>query len=129
MEMFVVHESRYSFEDTVLVLSDRVLDVGWRISAILDLQDTLLRNDIEILPITVFELCNPAYAAPMLTHDELRMYSPMMPCRISVYQTSDGKVCISRLNSGALAIQVGGMTKEIMTKAFDDIEEVIKGVI
>lgn len=52
-------------------------------------------------------------------------FNETMPCRISVYKTSDGKTRISRMDSGKMAAQIGGVVNEVMQKAFTDIENVL----
>ncbi|MDU1889585.1 MAG: DUF302 domain-containing protein [Dysgonomonas sp.] len=125
-QIFLENESRFSYEETVTLLSDRILNVGWKISAIHDLQATLKKNGKEVLPIKIFELCNPVYSGQLLEIDSLRVYSPMMPCRLSVYEKEDGKAYIARMNSGIMASMVGGITEEVMTNAFVDIEKVLE---
>ena len=49
--------------------------------------------------------------------------------RISVYDTNEGKVYISRMNSGALAAQAGGITEKVMTLAFSDIEQILEPLV
>ena len=124
--MFLENESRFSYEETVTLLSDRILNVSWKISAIHDLQATLKKNGKEVLPIKIFELCNPVYSGQLLEIDSLRVYSPMMPCRLSVYEKENGKAYIARMNSVIMASMVGGITEEVMTNAFVDIEKVLE---
>lgn len=54
-----------------------------------------------------------------------RLYSSLLPCRISIYQTSDGITRISRMNSVAMAAQIGGLVEEVMSEAFAEIEKAI----
>lgn len=128
-EMFLANESNYSFDETVLMLSDKILAAGWRISAIHDLQATLMKNGKDVLPVKIFELCNPSYSGQLLEEDSLRVYSPIMPCRISVYEVEGNRVYISRMNSAAMASQIGGKVEEVMSKAFKDMEIVLKALI
>jgi len=125
-EMFLSDESNYSFDETVLMLSDRILAAGWKISAIHDLQATLMKNGKDVLPVKIFELCNPLYSGELLEEDALRVYSPMVPCRISVYEVKGGKVFISRMNSAAMASGIGGKVEEVMSKAFREMEAVVR---
>jgi uncharacterized protein (DUF302 family) len=52
-----------------------------------------------------------------------------MPCRISVYEKSDGKVYISRLNGALLAHSFGGIIEEVMSQANNEMEEMINSLI
>ncbi|MDL2281803.1 DUF302 domain-containing protein [Parabacteroides sp. OttesenSCG-928-G06] len=124
-QMFLENESKFSYEETVRLLSEHIVDINWKISAIHDLQATLKKSGKEILPIQIFELCNPVYSGQLLDTDMLRIYSPMMPCRLSVYEKNNGKTYIARMNSESMASMVGGKVEEVMAKAFSDIEEVL----
>ncbi len=123
--MFIENESIYGFSDTVDKLTESIISIGWKVSHVHDLQETLHKNNLEVLPIKVLELCKPAYSVRLLERDNERLYSSLMPCRISVYETSDGKTKISRMNSGKLAGQIGGIVHEVMQRAYTDIEEIL----
>ena len=41
----------------------------------------------------------------------------MIPCRISVYETSDGEVIISRMNTDLISKVFSGTVTEVMTRA------------
>lgn len=124
-EQFIVCQSRMGFAETVEKLSAKIVSSGWKISIIHDLQETLRKNGKDVLPIKIIEICKPEYSGRLLEVDSLRVYSPLMPCRISVYQTADGATFISRMNSGAMASQIGGLVEQVMSQAFKDIEQVL----
>jgi len=83
----------------------------------------------EVLSVKVFELCNPKHSYRLLSKDDERIYSSLMPCRLSVYEKSDGKTYISRLNSIILSKQIGGLVEEVMTDATDETEGFLKDII
>lgn len=125
-QLMLVGESKYNFAQTIAGLSEKIIAAGWKIPAVHDLQENVRKVGKDILPVKVIEVCRPDYAAEILSVDSLRMFSPLMPCRISVYEETDGKVCIARMNSGLLASQVGGIVEEVMGKAFNEMEETLK---
>ncbi len=125
-QMFLENESKFSYEETVTLLSEHILNIGWKISAVHDLQATLKKNGKDILPVKILELCNPVYSGQLLDTDALRIYSPMMPCRLSIYEKDNGKAYIARMDSATMAIMVGGKVEEVMAKAFADIEKVLE---
>lgn len=125
-QLMLVGESKYSFAQTVAELSEKILASGWRMPAQHDLQENVRKIGGDILPVKVIEVCRPDYAAKILSVDSLRVFSPLMPCRISVYEESDGKVYIARMNSGLLASQIGGIIEEVMGKAFNEMEDLLK---
>ena len=126
--MFFENRSKYGFEETINQLTELVPENEWKIIQILDLQETMRKNGKDVLPVKVVEMCKPDYAYQLLSEDSQRIYSNMMPCRVSVYEKSDGKIYISRMNSAMFAEQIGGVMKDVMSKAFDDVEKMIKKI-
>ena len=124
-EMFFESKSRFGFSETLQKLSDLIPESGWKEISVLDLQAIMKKNGKEILPVKVVELCKPDYAYRLLSDDTQRIYTNMLPCRISVYEKSDGNCYISRLNAAMMAAQLGGVTEEVMTAAYHDAEEMI----
>jgi uncharacterized protein (DUF302 family) len=49
----------------------------------------------------------------------------MLPCRISVYEKTDGKTYISRMNAPAFAAMIGGDAAKTMVQAFNETEVII----
>lgn len=129
MKMFIENESIYGFNDTVEKLSESIVSNGWKVTHVHDLHETLKKNNFDVLPVKVLEVCRPDYSVKILRNDSERIYSSLMPCRLSVYETSDGKTKISRMNSGVLAAQIGGVVEEVMSMAFSDIENILKQYI
>lgn len=121
-------QSRFGFTETIEKLSKNILEKGWKITIIHDLQETMKKNNKEVLPVKVIELCNPGYAFQILSKDELRNVSPMLPCRISVYEKSDGITYISRMNAPAFAGMIGGDAAKAIVQAFNETEEFVKAV-
>lgn len=127
-QMFYENSSKYGFEETVVKLSEIIAEGGWKVIQVLDLQEIMKKNGKEILPVKVIELCKPDYAYRLLSDDGLRLYSNMLPCRISVYEKSDGSTYVSRMNAEMLSSQIGGVAQEVMTNAYSDAEVFIKKV-
>ena len=126
--MFFENKSRFGFEETINQLTELVPENEWKIIQMLDLQETMRKNGKDVLPVKVVEMCKPDYAYQLLSEDSQRIYSNMMPCRISVYEKSDGNTYISRMNSAMFAEQIGGVMQDVMSKAFDDVEKMIKKI-
>jgi uncharacterized protein (DUF302 family) len=125
-EMFFETESPFSFEPTVEKLTNVINEFGWRMPAVHDLQQTMLNFGKEVLPVKVFEICHPRHSSKILELNDERVVSAMMPCRISVYEKNDGKTYVSRINSGLLAGNIGGIISEVMTDATNDVEMIVE---
>jgi len=127
--MFIENNSRYSFTETADRLNDAVLEAGWSILCVHDLKETLHKKGFEVLPVKVFEVCKGSLSAKMLKHDKERLFSTLMPCRVSVYETFDGETKISRLNAGIMAKEYGGVVEEVMGAAFEQMEKILEPII
>jgi uncharacterized protein (DUF302 family) len=127
--MLLESRSVYDFETTIEKLNNEVVKSGWKIPAIHDLQNTIKSYGKDILPIKVFEICHPKHSSRLLELDNERIVSTFMPCRISVYKKSDGKVYISRLNGALLSKSFGGIVEEVMTLANSEMEEMIASLL
>lgn len=123
--MFIKSESIHNLNSTVEIIEKSLLESNWKIMHTHNLHQSLKNHGFDVLPVVVMEVCRPDYSVKMLYLDEERLFSSLMPCRISVYETSDGKTWISRMNSGEIAREAGGITEEVMTIAFNEIEKIV----
>jgi uncharacterized protein (DUF302 family) len=126
--VMIESESRFSFSETVDILSKTIADNGWKVTITHDLQETLKKNGKEVLPVKVIELCNPGLAFQILSNDNIRSVSAMLPCRISVYEKADGKTYVSRMNAPAFAEMIGKEAAPTIVQAFTMAEEFVKTV-
>ena len=127
--MFINNESQFNLQETLVMLEKALLEGNWKIMHTHQLHQSLKNHGFEVLPAVVMEVCRPDYSVKILSLDNERVFSSLMPCRISLYNTSDGKTWISRMNSGAMAREAGGVTEEVMTKAFNEIETILAPII
>ncbi len=126
--MFRETKVNTDFETTVSNIETAVADQGWKIPAVHDMQATMKKFGKDVRSVKVFELCNPDYAYEILSKDEERVVSNMMPCRLAVYEKKDGSVYISRMNSGTVAKPMSKVVRTTMTDAAADVEVMIADV-
>ena len=123
--LIIESRSLFSFEATIIKLNTIIIDSGWKLPAVHDLQATIKNFGKDILPVKVFEICHPKHSSRLLELDDERIVSTFMPCRISVYEKSDGKSYISRLNGEKLSARYGGLVEEVMEAANAEMEDMI----
>ena len=128
-QMFLENESKYNFAETVEKLTAEIEKNTWKVSVVHDLQATLKKNGTDVLPIKVFALCHPQHSSKILLKDDERIVSSLMPCRVSVYEKSNGKSYISRMNTGVLAKSIGGIVEEVMIASSKEVEEILSTLI
>jgi uncharacterized protein (DUF302 family) len=127
-EIITEMASSYQFDQTVDRIKDEALRCGWNIPAVHDLQQSLAKSGKNVKPVKVIEICKPQYSGKMLELNDERIMSVMMPCRISVYEKNDGKVYVSLLNGGKMAVGMPENIAMVMREASDETFEVVKVV-
>jgi uncharacterized protein (DUF302 family) len=116
------------FNTTAENIEQAVTEHGWKIPHVHDLQATLKNFGKDVRSVKIYELCNPEYAYEILSKDQERVVSSLMPCRLAVYEKKDGMVYISRMNSGTIAKPLSKVVRRTMSRAAGDMEEIIAEV-
>ncbi len=127
--MMMEDESNYDFDETVERFDEELDNAGWSVLEIHDMQEILDGHGHDVDQIKIYELCSSEYSANILELDDERIVSPLMPCRVSVYEKSDGNTYISRMNSSLFAMPFGGVINDTMQVAAEETEDVIDELI
>jgi uncharacterized protein (DUF302 family) len=128
-DMFLESVSPLKFDETVAALKAEIAANGWMLVAAHDLSAAVAKSGQTILPVTIIEACSGKFSVPLLKNDQTRYISSLLPCRVSVYQTHDGKVIISRMNIPAMSQQMEPIVSDVMLKANDSFEPVIAKIL
>ncbi|MBN2349701.1 MAG: DUF302 domain-containing protein [Bacteroidales bacterium] len=123
------NQAKYSFEETAAKFEEIVVSNNWKIPIIHDLQATMLKFGKEVQKVKIYEICQPDQAYKILTEDDERIVSSLMPCRIAIYEKSDGNVYISRLNSGFVSKAFGGVVADVMSQVTEENESMLKNIV
>jgi uncharacterized protein (DUF302 family) len=127
--MIVEDVSPMGYEETVQAINDAAAAHGWKVPAVHTIDASVKAAGYDVAPVSVIELCQPDHAGKILEDDAARVVTSMMPCRVSVYQTSDGQVVISRMNTGLVSKLFGGLVAEVMAQATADNEQILSAVL
>jgi uncharacterized protein (DUF302 family) len=127
--MMMEDESKYGFEETVDIFEKEVKAAGWKIAGLHDMKEILDGFGYDVDNIKIFELCSSKYSAVILEEDDERIVAPLMPCRVAIYEKSDGKTYITRMNSALMAKPFGGLIDEVMQLAASETEVIIDMLI
>lgn len=127
--MMQVDESPYDYEETLEVFEAEIDAGGWSVLNSHDMQEIVANHGHDVAGVKVFDLCSAEYSGQILERDDARIVTPMMPCRVSVYEESDGTTYIARMNSGLVAQLFGGFISDIMVQATDETEEIIEDIV
>jgi uncharacterized protein (DUF302 family) len=122
--------SRADFPTTLKNLKAQLDADGWNIVAEIDLGDRLSKKGVQIPGgLVILELTSGKNAVPLLKQDETRYVSALMPCSVSVYGMSDGRVMISRMNAGMMAGMMEPKVADVMNKAASKLDQTIKSTL
>ncbi|MEN8172463.1 MAG: DUF302 domain-containing protein [Chloroflexota bacterium] len=127
--MILEDVSPLNYEDTISTILESAADSGWKVPKTYQLDAAVVEGGYDVLPVSVMELCKPDHAGKVLNEDEGRIVSSLMPCRIAVYEISDGSVIISRMNSGLVSKVFGGTVAEVMAQASAENELILSAVL
>ena len=115
--LFTVTESKYDFNETVTLLEESTKTQSWSLPHQYNLQATMTKHGFDVKPVKVFSICKPDLAKRILETDADRHIAAMMPCRIAVFEKSDGKTYIARINARMLSKLLGSNAKSVMSEA------------
>lgn len=128
-DMFIENESAFGFDETVEKLEQAIKAESWGLLHTHDLQGILNGKGFDVEPTKVFAICKPPFANKLLSNDDLKIFSSLMPCRVSVAQKENGKVYVSRMNFGTFASMIGGDVGDIMRDAYKEVENMLTEII
>ena len=127
--MIVEDTSPLSYEETVQKVKDTAAEIGWKVPTVHEIHKSVEKAGFNVAPVTVIEICHPKLAGTILQDDDARVVTSMMPCRISIYQKSNGEVIVSRMNTGLVSKMFGGIVTEVMADATKGSEEIISSIL
>ncbi|MDA3823779.1 MAG: DUF302 domain-containing protein [Bacteroidales bacterium] len=127
--MLSENKSNYDFETTVQEFEKSVVAHDWKIPHVNNLQETMKNFDLEVNKVKVYEICQPNHAYNILSQDDERIVASLMPCRVAIYEKSDGSVFVSRMNSGTLAKPMNKIIRSTMSVAAAETEAILKPII
>jgi len=111
---------------TIEAFRSAVAAAGWSVLGVTNMTGILAERGFAVRPVLVFDVCSSRYSGELLSNDATLFVSSMMPCSVAIYQTSAGKVVISRMNSAAMGGMIGGRAGEVVSKSGQEMEEIIK---
>lgn len=124
--MLTEKQVNMSFAEADTLFQKTTIDKGWKIATIHDLQATMKKYGKDVKSVKVYELCHPDHAYKVLSKDNERIVSSLMPCRVSIYEKSNGKVYVSWMNTGLMGSLMEGVVPEVMNDASRESEEIIE---
>lgn len=128
--MLNIKKSKLSFEQTVEMIESKALAKGWQVPKIYDLQNSLVEAGYKQFGrLKILSMCQPDHAHKILSIEENKKISSMMPCRIGVYESADGETYISQMNIGLMSKMFGGTIETVMGEVAAEEHEMIHELV
>jgi uncharacterized protein (DUF302 family) len=127
--MFKESKSKHDFETTITMLEKSVEDANWKIPHVNDLQATMQKFGKDVRQVKVYEICQPDHAYKILSQDDERIVSSLMPCRVAVYEKSNGNTYVSWLNAGLMSKPMNRIIRSTMSDAARETEAILQPII
>ncbi len=128
-DMVMVTPSPLSFPETVKAFRDEASAAGWSILHQNNMAGVLSERGFTIDPVVILDVCSGRYSARILEEDAFRPVSAFMPCRVSIYQDSQGDVFIARMNVPAFLPMMPDGVAEVMRDSSEEIEGIIERTV
>jgi len=127
--LFLEDTSPKPMVPTIEAFRSAVSAAGWSVLGVTNMTGILAERGFAVRPVLVFDVCSSRYSGDLLSNDATLFVSSMMPCSVAIYQTSAGKVVISRMNSAAMGGMIGGHAGDVVSKSGQEMEEIIKATL
>lgn len=124
--MFLEDTSPANLPRTVEVFMEEVKAGGWSHLTTHNMAGILSTRGFTLDPVLVIEVCSGQYSAALLASDEARFVASMIPCRVAIYQTSDDRVIISRMNAPKMAEMMPPAVAEVIAASGTEMEAIIQ---
>ena len=123
-------ESPYGAKKTVEMIQKDIKKLNesqgtnWKNPSVKPLHKSIKKHGAgSIRPVYLVNLCEPSHAKKILSGDERKKVSVMMPCTVTVYEKSNGKAYIGHMNPGIMGSMFGGKVAEVMGKVAEQQEK------
>jgi uncharacterized protein (DUF302 family) len=128
-QLIVEQVSPLNVPATVEKIIAAAIRKGWQNPAVHNLQQSLAKSGKEVKPVQVVEICKPDYSGRMLELNDERVVSILMPCRISVYEKSDGKTYVAMLDMAEMTDGLPPTAAEAILDANNESFEIVNSVL
>jgi len=127
--MIVTRPSRLGFEETVQAIQEGIEAEGWSSPGTINMNKSMAAHGVTLEPqVRLIQLCKAEYAKRVLETD--RYVASLMPCAMAVYEGDDGRVYVSKMNTGLMGKLFGGTIAEVMGgQVAEDEHAILEGVV
>jgi uncharacterized protein (DUF302 family) len=128
--MFKVGRSEHDFEQTVQMIRENALRVGWDVPWRFELHQHYRERGLsDMTRVVNMYLCNPQAGYYIMKKDVYKPMAVLMPTAVSVYESSGGEVYVSRMNFNRMSAMFGGKVRNALKGGGAKLEKALEGVV
>ena len=127
--MLDVKPSELPFAATVTAVQVGAKENGWLVPKVYDLQKSLKKAGHEISRAKVISICQPDHAFKLLSDDDSKIVTAMMPFRIGIFEVEDGGVYVAKMNTGMMSKMFGGRIESVMGEVAVEEQAILRGIV
>ena len=128
--MMAEKKSRLGFNETVAALQDSARKRGWEIGPVVDMQDAMLKaGHKNARPFTMLALCKRDLAESLLKAQAAQKAMPFAPCRVSVFEGTDGKIYIAKANTEFMAQMATPAFEPLLKRLAEEEKALLNGIV
>ncbi len=129
-QMIITKESMFGMDETVEMIDKQADENGWAVAKIWDMTERMEKAGFDDSPeVRVLELCHAENSYDVLKNEEDMFLAAIMPCRMAVYEYSNGRTFISRMNIGLISKMFSPNVKKVMAGVADDDNKILSGIV
>jgi uncharacterized protein (DUF302 family) len=111
--MIEVYASSLGFDATLERLEQAIRSEGWMVPDSKRLNESFVKGGVAFpRQVHLVKLCEPHHAAEVLK--DSRQMACMMPCTFAVYESDEGTVMVSKINTRLMGKVFGGSIGRVM---------------
>lgn len=127
--MMTEMKSRLGFKDTIVALQEAAKKRGWQVGQAIDMQDVMIKaGQKNAKPFTVLPMCKQDLAETLLKTQAEQKAMPFAPCRMSVFEGTDGKVYIAKPNTEFMAKMATPVFEPLLKKFVEEEKAVLANI-
>lgn len=127
--MMSEHKSRLGYRETIAALQDAAKKRGWEVGPATNMQEAMQKaGQKDARPFTMLAMCRKDLAESLLKAQMANKAMPFAPCRISVFEGSDGKVYIAKPNTELMAQMAMPAYAPLLKKFAEEEKALLAGI-
>ena len=127
--MMSEHKSRLGYKETITALQEAAKKRGWEVGPAVNMQEAMQKaGQKDAKPFTMLSMCKKDLAENLLKAQMANKAMPFAPCRISVFEGTDGKIYITKPNTEMMAQMAMPSFAPLLKKFVEEEKALLAGI-